>query len=387
MAIMTFYTKGEIMELKTSLGANISLFQKPEMKQAFLILTLPLEELSTFLMHEQEQNPIFQLEEHTGNRLPEELFEELDLREDNYTHIEEIVFEEQEEAEPFEVPYQQTSYEELMKQFKEYTHDLQVIAEGEKIIGNLDKRGLISGKLLKGPALKIAHRIGVGFNSLREMFLYQLKDRKGSIEYELVKFRFPHLKKEECELLKKVLTCPLLIDAKDADPPTPIYDLLIDENSTVTVNEDPLPKLRLNFDYYHNPKMKKQAQDAKWILRNLKARFDFLRKIGQLLAAKRIPLNINECAEKLAIHPSTLYRAIKNKNISTPEGVFPLAHFFKKSKNIEERLAELIAYEEHPMSDEELFEVLSKEGFLVARRTISHYRKQLNIPSSRKRAK
>lgn len=380
------------MGLKQTQSVQLNLYTSPKMRQAFQILTLPVDELSNYLLEELDQNPIFDFLEDTGANLPQEKYAELDLTEDNYHHIEEIVFEEIPEVprRDFEFVYKETSYEELMKEFKEYTQDPQVIAEGEEIIGNLDKRGLLKEKHKKTEALRIAHEIGVGFSSLQEMFLYQLKDKKTTKTYTLIKHHWDSLLNEklseqERELLIHDLTCPLLVDQKEHDPPIPVCDIEIDENNSVRINEDLLPKFTLNLSYYNNPEMKRQVAEANWIIKNLTVRNHYLRKLGELLVHRQPPLNVQETAEHLGIHPSTLYRAIKNKHISTPEGIFPLSRFFKKQKPLQDRLVELIAAEKKPWTDDQLVKKLVEEGYKVARRTVAHYRKLLSIGSSRKR--
>ncbi len=89
-----------------------------------------------------------------------------------------------------------------------------------------------------------------------------------------------------------------------------------------------------------------------------------------------------------------------SKYIQTHFGIFALKQFFSEGihnesgeevsvRNIKKLLAELVDNEdkENPLADEELKDLMKKEGFDIARRTIAKYREQLNIPTSRVRKK
>jgi len=113
------------------------------------------------------------------------------------------------------------------------------------------------------------------------------------------------------------------------------------------------------------------------------------------------PLTMRRIARRLGLHTSTVSRAIANKYVQTPQGVFPLKFFFTatplkqaggnevSSSSVKERIRRLISEEDphNPLSDDEISKILQKEGYGVARRTVAKYRKMLGIPSSRQRRK
>ena len=107
------------------------------------------------------------------------------------------------------------------------------------------------------------------------------------------------------------------------------------------------------------------------------------------------PLTLMEIAQEIGVHESTVGRVVANKYIITPRGVFSLKYFFHKalhgdlgedvsSLRIKERLRKLVESEDknHPLSDMELEEILARENFKIARRTVAKYRKQLKIHPS-----
>ncbi len=75
------------------------------------------------------------------------------------------------------------------------------------------------------------------------------------------------------------------------------------------------------------------------------------------------------------MHESTISRAVANKTVQLPNRrIIPLADFFDRSLNVRTVLKDIIANEPHPLSDTELANLLEKDGFSVARRTVAKYR-------------
>src|SRR6266404_4553513 len=110
------------------------------------------------------------------------------------------------------------------------------------------------------------------------------------------------------------------------------------------------------------------------------------------------PLKMQQIAEQVGVHVTTVSRAVDDKWVQTPRGIFPLKRFFGGGtqtasreevawETIKQKLLEIIGNEDksNPLSDEHLVNKLSETGYPVARRTVTKYRKMLNIPSSRQR--
>lgn len=114
------------------------------------------------------------------------------------------------------------------------------------------------------------------------------------------------------------------------------------------------------------------------------------------------PLNLDEIATTLGVHPSTISRAILGKYMSTPYGVFEFRYFFSAgyaacgaggeglaATAVRERLKKLIEEEDErkPLSDQKLTELLKKDEIPISRRTVAKYREEMGIPPSWDRKK
>lgn len=110
------------------------------------------------------------------------------------------------------------------------------------------------------------------------------------------------------------------------------------------------------------------------------------------------PLVLREIADELGLHESTISRVTTRKYMLTPRGVYELKYFFGShvateaggacsATAIRALIKQMIAEEnpKKPLSDNQLTEVLSKQGIVVARRTIAKYRESLNIPAANQR--
>ncbi len=111
------------------------------------------------------------------------------------------------------------------------------------------------------------------------------------------------------------------------------------------------------------------------------------------------PLTMEEVADQVGFHVSTVSRAVAGKVADTPRGVFPLKYFFTgrvstsegavSVKRVKVVLEDIIDDEDKssPLSDEELTAELSKRGINIARRTVAKYRRELDIPGKHGRKK
>ncbi|MBA7550187.1 RNA polymerase sigma-54 factor [subsurface metagenome] len=123
---------------------------------------------------------------------------------------------------------------------------------------------------------------------------------------------------------------------------------------------------------------------------------DFLEKGPEFLK----PLPMLQVAERLGIHVATVSRAVSDKYVQTPGGIFPLRQFFSGGtqtsngellswNGIKTKLMKVIEKEDkgNPLSDDQIVERLSAQGLKLARRTVAKYRKVMNIPPARRRKK
>jgi RNA polymerase sigma-54 factor len=126
----------------------------------------------------------------------------------------------------------------------------------------------------------------------------------------------------------------------------------------------------------------------------VRTQWEFFEKGARFLK----PLTLQQVAEQIGMHESTVSRVTTNKYVQTPRGVFPLKYFFSSgldtetgesvsSKMAMEKIKVLIEKEDKrkPFSDQRIAELLRKEGLIVARRTVAKYRERMGILSARYR--
>ncbi|HTZ24257.1 MAG TPA: hypothetical protein VMC83_09715 [Streptosporangiaceae bacterium] len=133
---------------------------------------------------------------------------------------------------------------------------------------------------------------------------------------------------------------------------------------------------------------------ASWFMARLDERFRTIRQVveyaanhqhGFVLGGPRYlrPLAQADAARDLGIHESTVSRAVAGKYMMMPSrAVVPVQDFFRAGLAPQEALRQLIATEDHPLSDAELAQLLSAQGFSVARRTVAKYRDRLGLAAS-----
>jgi RNA polymerase sigma-54 factor len=180
-----------------------------------------------------------------------------------------------------------------------------------------------------------------------------------------------------------------------------------------TLNDGVIPKLRINQMYADILKrnrensgqyLQSQMQEARWMIKNIQQRFSTILRVSQAIVDRQRnffehgeiamrPLVLREIAEELELHESTISRVTTHKYMLTPKGVFELKYFFGSHVStdsggecsataIRALIKQLVAEEnsKKPLSDSQISEILSKQGIVVARRTIAKYREALNIP-------
>jgi len=158
--------------------------------------------------------------------------------------------------------------------------------------------------------------------------------------------------------------------------------------------------------------MASAAQEAKWLMYALDQRSETLMKVGVCLAQCQKaflehgilglkPLTLQDVAEQVDLHESTISRVTNGKYAHTPLGLIEMRRFFSSGlpmrgggmisvHRVQQRVKTLIQSEPSgkPISDQAVADRLIAEGIEIARRTVAKYREQLGLPSSsqRKRA-
>ena len=154
-----------------------------------------------------------------------------------------------------------------------------------------------------------------------------------------------------------------------------------------------------------NKELKEKMVEAKWLIRAINKRNETVQNVGTLICQKQAdflseksaelkPLSNLELAKELKINPSTVSRILRSKYIQTPKGALSmkslLASSVSKTRKVTpmqlmEEIQKIINEEKNKLSDQKISDLLNKRGFNLARRTITKYRKKINLPSSRNR--
>ncbi|WP_394130292.1 RNA polymerase factor sigma-54 [Shewanella maritima] len=187
----------------------------------------------------------------------------------------------------------------------------------------------------------------------------------------------------------------------------------------VELNPDNMPKIGVNQQYAAMARStKSQAdgqfirghlQEAKWFIKSLESRNDTLLKVANCIVQFQQgffeygeeamkPMVLNDIAEAVDMHESTISRVTTQKYMHTPRGLFELKYFFSShvstddggecsSTAIRAFIKKLVAAENQkkPLSDSKMAQLLAEQGINVARRTIAKYREAMLIPPSNQR--
>lgn len=185
----------------------------------------------------------------------------------------------------------------------------------------------------------------------------------------------------------------------------------------VELNTDTLPRVLVNNQYYTDVTAKAkdkqereylttQLNNATWLVKALDQRAQTILKVGSQIVEEQDgfflygveflkPLTLREIAEAIGMHESTVSRVTTGKFIGTPRGLFELKYFFSStiegtdgtslsSEAVRAKIRNLIDAEtaDNILSDDDLVDLLKKDGVDIARRTIAKYRESMNIGSS-----
>ncbi len=333
-------------------------------------------------------------------------------------------------------------------------------AMADRIIYNLDSNGYLQGRLedllgaeaddqeraLARRALELVQRLdppGVGGRDLRECLLLQLAPGMPYYE-ELVRLisdhledlehnRLPAISKKTGYAIETIQAALVELRKLNPKPGAEFHNAVVPPVvPDVYVEKDEEGRYRVRLEDGHTPQLyisaryrkllqsrqadeetrqyiKRKINSAQWLIDSIQQRRHTLARVAQAIVDHQSefldqgpeaiePLKMQQIADKVGVHVTTVSRAVDDKWIQTPRGIFPLKRFFvggTVSADGEEvawdavrmKLQELIDNEDkqHPRSDEQLMHELAAAGIKVARRTVTKYRKAMDIPSSRQR--
>lgn len=329
---------------------------------------------------------------------------------------------------------------------------------GENIIYNIDGNGYLQSSIPElaaassgaepedvEPVLAMAQSLdppGVGARDLKECLLLQLTDpHKHPLEKELIDNhledihmnRIPKIMRDTNHTAEEIQTALEYIKRHLNPRPgnvfggeTPQYitpDIVVEEvdgTYEVKLLDTHLPQLYISPLYLRmlsdsstseqaKEFIRRKIQAARWLIDSIEQRRNTLKKIAdEVMRIQRPfldqgisalqPLKMRTIASTTDVHVSTVSRAIADKYIQTPRGIFALKYFFSggtrnvqgimtSRKSIKQLVVDVIENEDkyEPLSDDDIAKKLQIEGIDIARRTVTKYRKGLKIPSSRRR--
>ncbi|MCA9644146.1 MAG: RNA polymerase factor sigma-54 [Myxococcales bacterium] len=155
--------------------------------------------------------------------------------------------------------------------------------------------------------------------------------------------------------------------------------------------------------------LKRKIEAAKWFIESIHQRQSTITRIASEIVSRQSeflrrgveglkPMRMQDVADAVGVHISTVSRAVSGKYIQTPQGILEMKRFFSggtvtdsgammSQQAVKKLLGEIVAGEDkvNPYSDDQLVELLGKEGVHIARRTVTKYRKALHIESSSRR--
>src|SRR6266550_4490297 len=327
---------------------------------------------------------------------------------------------------------------------------------GQFIIGNIDEDGYLrasneeimaSGKYeteevataLK--AIQSLDPIGVGARDLRECLLLQLEflEVDDSLVETIIRDHWDMFMQRHFVQLAKVLGIDLktlegIVEVIKHLDPKPgrkysneraiyvepdVYVQKVGDEYVIVLNEDGMPKLRINGSYramlnsMDNKSdgetvnyIKDKIRSAVWLIKSLDQRQRTIYKVAESIVKHQReflergidylrPLVLRDVADDIQMHESTVSRVVSNKYMHTPRGLFLMKYFFHSgidsdtgedisSLTVKKKIQSYIDAEDprKPLSDSKIMKILNVEGINIARRTVAKYRDELNIPSS-----
>ncbi len=296
-----------------------------------------------------------------------------------------------------------------------------------------------SVKEIKNVLINIIHDLepaGVGARNFKETIYIQLnKQEIPTEELEIASKilfnpQFSSFEDAESDLLKhysidavsstlkRIKQCSLSpgLEFESSHIIQPDLEVIPDNNQNLDVRfrKENFPLISLDKDLEQlvknkknkaNKELREKMGEAKWLIRAINKRNETVQNVGMLIckiqadflsnkSAELKPVSNIDLARELRISASTVSRILRSKYIQTPKGAVSmkslLASSVSKTRKVTpmqlmEEIQKIIEEERKKLSDQKISDLLNKRGFNLARRTISKYRKKINLPNSRNR--
>jgi len=328
---------------------------------------------------------------------------------------------------------------------------------GDYLIGSIDENGYLQttvdevAEALAVPPEKVEEVLGkiqafdpagVGARNLQECLWIQLaqKGLQATLAGRIVQEQFDNLLNKRFSEIARGMRCTVeevqaagdLIATLDPRPGQEVAaeetryvtpDLVVErvgEDYVVSLNDRNVPRLRINNAYQHILRKRsggdeerkfisEKLNSAKWLIQTIEQRRKTMIKVMRRIVEEQRdffekgveglrPLTLQQIANQIGMHESTVSRVTTNKYVQTPRGVFELKYFFSSglatdegddvsAKAAKDKILQLINGEDKldPMSDQRIAEILQESGLRIARRTVAKYREALRILPARAR--
>jgi len=316
------------------------------------------------------------------------------------------------------------------------------LREGIELVRQMDPIGVAARDLRECLLLQLRHlegqvnnRVLNGDSEVQNRHLSQIKTAIAIVDTQLRNIQNRQYKDvaraigSPVEVVMEALTFIKTLDPKPGQRYNQVEPRLIEpdvafvkhgDEYLVMMNEDDIPVLRLNPGYKKllnrdaaekdvRNYVKERYKSAIQLMKNIEQRKQTILKTCYAIIGRQRefldlgidqlkPMMIKEVAEEIGVHPSTVSRAVANKYVHTPQGVYELRYFFSESVNgpeggatslmiLKRRVKKLIEEEDakRPLTDEQITRVLQSQGINVTRRTVAKYREDMKIPSTHQR--
>ena len=281
---------------------------------------------------------------------------------------------------------------------------------------------------------------GIASRNLRECMLLQIDKDISPLAFNVISNCFEDFSNKRFEKICEKLNCSLsdldlaneIIKRLNPKPGDGILtgdkefiipDMIVEKREdewVVHMNDNSIYELRINKDYKSmlNDKsidkpttafIKNKLQSADWFIDAINQRKDtMIRVMSEIISKQKnifqhdkqelIPMVLKDIAKELNLDISTISRATNSKYVQLPWGIFEIKDFFSEAiqtisgeevsnTTVKKRMKELIEEENklNPIDDQMIADLLVKEGYIIARRTVSKYRAMLGIPKSKLR--
>jgi RNA polymerase sigma-54 factor len=319
--------------------------------------------------------------------------------------------------------YLSYSLDEILESLEEPV-SMEEINEALKVVQSMEPLG-VGAKNLKECLLLQLDKRDPNYHMAKELILNYLEDVETK-KYKLIAKKTGsnvEIVKKVIEFIKTLNPKPGSLFSSEHVPyitPEIRVDCVDGKYEVMLVGDKNLPRVYISkfykdvlngksYDLQTKRYIRKKMESARWLIDAIEQRKGTLYKVAVKIVDMQKKffdegimhlrtLKMQDIADVVGIHVSTVSRAIAHKYMQTPQGIFDMKFFFTGGfRNVDgtmesweamrQKLAKIVSNESKatPLSDEEIASKLGEMGVDIARRTVTKYRRSMKIPSSRRR--